>query len=198
MNRSLTHTPKRLFLAAALMGLGTVALAQQGQPPAPEPAPTASSAQPAAANRAGTSSERWRERMEQHQAQRMAQLKASLKITPEQEGAWSQFESAMQPPPPPERPNPDEWTKLTTPERIDRIEQRSAEHQQHMKQFGDAVKAFYAQLTPDQQKTFDASAMPFGAPPMMGKNHGPRRGPGKPPKRHHHPAPKPAADSQAN
>jgi Spy/CpxP family protein refolding chaperone len=96
----------------------------------------------------------------------MADLKAQLKITPAQEGAWTAYTAAMQPPANAQRRGPRmdraEFAKLTTPQRIDRMEQFAAERQAQMKQRGDAVKAFYAQLTPEQQKVYDERAMRGG------------------------------------
>jgi len=197
MNRFLIHMPKRLLVAAALAGLGTAALAQGQQPSASAPVATATAPAASAAGHEHLTHEQWRARMEQHHAQQLEQLKTALKLTADQEPAWDQFEAAMQPPAPSaQQPGgPEEWAKLTTPERIDRIEQRTQEHQQRMKQFGDAVKAFYAQLTPAQQKTFDDSPALFPGPRMMGKEPG-RNGHGKRPGRHHHaPAAKPAAEA---
>ncbi|HYG26388.1 MAG TPA: Spy/CpxP family protein refolding chaperone [Caulobacteraceae bacterium] len=45
---------------------------------------------------------------------------------------------------------------LTTPQRLDRQAARMAERQQAFARRADAVKRFYAQLTPAQQKAFDA------------------------------------------
>lgn len=45
---------------------------------------------------------------------------------------------------------------LTTPQRLDRKVARMAERQQAFARHADAVKRFYAQLTPAQQKAFDA------------------------------------------
>jgi len=56
-----------------------------------------------------------------------------------------------------------ELDKLTTPQRIDLIEQRRAERIGQMNQRMDATKAFYAQLTPEQQRLFDAQ-MPLSVP----------------------------------
>ena len=52
----------------------------------------------------------------------------------------------------------DAFAKMSTPQRIDAMEKRHAEMAAHMKARGDATKAFYAQLNPAQQKTFDAEA----------------------------------------
>jgi len=195
MYRTFIRMPQRLLLAAALAGLGTVAMAQ-GAALAPEAVASA----PAAHQR--FSPEQWHQRMAQRHAQHMADLKAALGIAPDQESAWSQFEAAMQPP---EKPQPfgkpGEWAKLTTPERIDRMEQRMADRQQHFKQMGDAIKAFYGQLTPQQQKIFDERSMRF-AEHKWHDRFGPRggRGDGAAPHIRHHPQiVKPdAAASQAN
>ena len=147
----MTQHPKRLFLAGLLAAsLGSVAIAQN--------APQATAAQPAAgeaSGRARMDPAQRQQRMAEHHAKRQAELKAQLKLTPAQEGAWNQYTSAMQPPAKGPRMERAEFDKLTTPQRIDRMQQRSAERQAQMKQRGDAVKAFYAQLTQAQQKTFD-------------------------------------------
>ncbi len=103
------------------------------------------------------------ERMDKHQAW----LKAELKLTAAQEGAWTAFTAAM-------KPNTELMTsmqtaradmeKLTTPERIDKMQALHAQHQAQMtaimSQRAEATKTFYAALTPEQQKVFDAKAMP--------------------------------------
>ena len=48
--------------------------------------------------------------------------------------------------------------KLTTPERIDRMRTLRSERMAEADRRGEAAKAFYATLTPEQQKTFDAQA----------------------------------------
>ena len=157
----MTHS-KRLFLAAILAGAGTVAIAQ---------APGPMTQTPAAAGE-------WAQRMAERHAQRMADLKAQLQISPAQEGAWNAYSAAMQPPTDAQRPrmNRAEVEQLSTPQRIDRMQQFSAERQARMQQRGDAVKAFYAQLTPAQQKTYDERAM------RGNRGEGKRGGPGM---RHH-------------
>ena len=168
----MTLQPKRLFLAAVLAATGAVAVAQ-----APAPAqPAAGEAAP----RAGQSDRRARmdpaqrqQRMAEHHAKRMAELKTQLKLTPAQDGAWNQYTAAMQPPAMGQRERMDrtEFEKLTTPQRIDRMQQRATERQAQMKQRGEATKAFYAQLTPEQQKTFDSRAL-RGGEGRRGGDHG--------------------------
>lgn len=154
----MTHS-KRLFLAAILAGAGTVAIAQAPGPMTPTPAAAGE----------------WTQRMTERHAQRMADLKAKLNITPAQEAAWNDYTTAMQPPADAMRPrmkNRDEFAQLTTPERIDRMQEFSAERQQRMQQRGDAVKAFYAQLTPEQQQIYDQQGMRGGRGGKRGGGHG--------------------------
>lgn len=119
-------------------------------------------------------------RMQARMDKRNAELKATLKLTPAQEGAWTTYTAAMKPPADllAKRPDRAELDKLTTPERIDKMK---ALHTQHMTDMnaamdkhGEATKAFYATLTPEQQKIFDARAMRHHG--AEGKQHGSRDG----------------------
>lgn len=103
--------------------------------------------------------------MQAMMAKRQADMKARLKITPAQESAWTAFTSAMQPPAgrmggyqSPEQHA--ELTKLTTPERIDKMRalraQRSSEMNAVTDKRDDATKTFYAALSPEQKAVFDA------------------------------------------
>jgi hypothetical protein len=75
--------------------------------------------------------------------------------------------------------------KLTTPERIDRMRAQRAQRDAAMDARSDAVKAFYAQLQPEQQKTFDRMGHRMDSDRqqhMQGRHgHGPmRQGGGQP------------------
>ena len=75
------------------------------------------------------------------------------------------------------RPTPPDMQKLramTTPERIDHMRQQREQHHAEADRRGEATKAFYAQLTPAQQKTFDAYAL------RGKKGHGPMHDKGRP------------------
>jgi protein CpxP len=69
-----------------------------------------------------------------------------------------------------------EMDKLTTPERIDKMQalhtERMNEHAAMMKKHGDATKAFYAVLSPEQKKTFDAEHVRHGGPAGHGHPEG--------------------------
>lgn len=125
---------------------------------------------------------RMQARMEKHQSV----LKAQLKLTPAQEGAWTAFVDSMKPAAammPMQRPDPVEMAKLTTPERLDKMK---ALHDERMKtmtaamdKHAQATKTFYAALTPEQQKVFDATSMQ-GHRGAMGWRHDKAPMPAKP------------------
>ncbi len=127
-------------------------------------------------------------KMQARMDQRNAELKALLKITPAQESAWTAYTAAMKPPTDLRANRPDRAAleKLPTPERIDTMKalrnRHMAEMSAAMDKRGEATKTFYAALTPEQQKVFDAKAMRrHGRDGRMG---GPQHGKG--------PAPTPA------
>jgi len=163
-----------LLFAALLATAGASAMAQ-GTPAAPMGGPTA------AGMHAGMRGDRMMghrdpAKMQAWMAKRQAALKARLQITPAQEGAWTAFTAAMQPP---VRDINAMWAqraemqKLSTPERIDKMRalrtQRMAEMNAAMDQRGEATKTFYAALSPEQQKTLDAEHRKFGE--RAGRGH---------------------------
>jgi hypothetical protein len=151
---------RRFALAATLAACAVAAQAQTPPPPAggmPHPGMQHDG--------------QWmQQRMEERMQRRMESLKRILQISPQQEGAWANWVAAM-------RPNPanmeqrhrmhEEFARMTTPERIDRMRQMRAQRAAEMDRKGDATKAFYAQLTPPQQKAFDEISMRF-----FGHGHG--------------------------
>jgi Spy/CpxP family protein refolding chaperone len=122
-------------------------------------------------------------KMEAYMLKRAAELKAKLKLTASQEGAWTTFAAAMKPPARPTANLPEraELDKLSTPERIDKMHalrvQRTTEINAAMDKRDEAVKTFYAALTPEQQKVFDAEHARVGAQRWQGRGRGPG-GPG--------------------
>lgn len=90
-------------------------------------------------------------RIEQHQKQ----LHDALKLKPEQESAWQKFTESMRSPARPERSNREDWAKLTTPERAEKMLDLAKQRQERMAEHVAALKTFYAVLTPEQKKIFD-------------------------------------------
>ncbi len=96
---------------------------------------------------------------------RMDKLKTVLQLTPEQEGAWTAFKTALTPPAAmPDMPKHDELEKMTTPERLDRLHALRVQRDQRMDQREAATKTFYAALTPPQRKAFDVETLELLSP----------------------------------
>ncbi len=155
---------KPLLLAGLLCTLAAVSQAQpmpgpgSGSGPAPNPEMRAQHMQ----------------KMQSHWARRHADLKAKLKLAPEQEGAWTTFTTAMKPPAALQRPNRAEMEQLNTPARLDKMQALRAQRNTEMDQRHAAIRAFYATLTPEQQKVFDAQTRRADHP-MMNHHRGDQR-----------------------
>jgi protein CpxP len=159
-----------LLLAGILSAASLAATAQTAAPAAPATAATATApAQPGAKSAHHGKHRHDPAKMQARIAKHQAELKAKLAITPAQEGAWTAYTAALQPKARDAAQRPDraalraEFEKLTTPQRIDRMNalrtQRMAEMNAAMTRRGDATKTFYAALNGDQQKVFDAQRM---------------------------------------
>ena len=94
-------------------------------------------------------------KMADHHAARMERLKTELKITTAQEPAWNAFVARTAHEPRKPVAAAEDWSKLTTPQRLDKMQAQKAERDAKMTQRIDATKSFYAALTPEQQKVFD-------------------------------------------
>ena len=167
------------FVLAGLLAAASAGALAEG-PTTPAPAAQSNAAGPQAGHR--MTGRHDPAQMQAWMAKRQAEMKAKLKITPAQEGAWTAFTAAMQPPARMrggERPmaaQRAELDKLTAPERIDKMKalrtQRMSEMNAEMDQRGDATKAFYAALSPEQQTVFDAEHRKMGGPAGPGHNGG--------------------------
>jgi hypothetical protein len=134
-----------LALAGAIaLSAAGASLAQPAQPAGPAPA----------------DGRGWRRPDPAQMAQRHAEhLRAVLQLRPDQEPALTAFISAMRPDPAKmaqRRADRDQTANLTTPQRLDRAQARMAERQTEFARRADATKRFYAQLSPAQQRAFDA------------------------------------------
>lgn len=172
--------PLNGFILAGL--LATVGASAMAEGPTTAPATSVTRADKYASERGDhpMMGQRDPAKMQAWMAKRQAALKAKLKITPAQEGAWTAFTAAMQPAARMgERPGAEqraEFDKLNTPARIDKMRamrtQRMADMNAAMDKRGDATKAFYAALSPEQQKTFDAEHMKMGQRHGRGRHEG--------------------------
>lgn len=109
-----------------------------------------------------------RTRMQERRAERMQLMHDALGVQPNQEAAWKAWQDAMTPPEPPAPPTAN--TALTTPQRLDQQLAQANERAANVRKRVEATKRFYAQLTPSQQKSFDALQK------MQGRGDGDRRG----------------------
>lgn len=164
--------PKRALiattLATALVGTFATALVQASalHPTAlaADTVTVVAQADTAAKPAAPTAEQRDQKRAERHaqmqkrMAERQAAFKAELKLTPEQEPAWNAFIARTQPQAGamPHQGTREDWSKLTTPQRLDKMQALKAERDAAMAKRVDAIKSFYAVLNADQQKVFDS------------------------------------------
>ena len=97
------------------------------------------------------------------QAGDAAELHAALHLTLPQEAAWRDYQQALEPDPISQARHQSAqmmMTGLPTPRRIDLIEANMQADVEVMHRQGEATKAFYGALTPEQQKVFDRETLP--------------------------------------
>ncbi len=142
-------------LAAAFAGVSLTAIAQNAAAPADMHAQHMAQRANASGPMDPARMAEMQKKMSERHAQRMERLKAELKITSAQEPAWNAYvaRTAHEPRKPAAA---DDWSKLTTPQRLEKMQALHNERNAEMTKRIDATKSFYAQLTPEQQKTFDA------------------------------------------
>jgi len=148
--RLLTHT--RAWILAAGLGLGLAALAQEA---------------PQGGHRHGAPGH-GQHHAKHEKGARLQDLKAKLKLTPAQESAWAAFEASMKPiSSSAEPPKMEALAKMTAIQRMEERqklhEAREKQHAQRMTEQLQATKAFYAQLSTQQQATFDQETLPAHA-----------------------------------
>lgn len=169
----MTFFSRHFIAAAVLTALALPALAEST--PVAAPAEAAAKA-PVVRQGQGQQSQAQRQaQREARMAKHATEFKAQLHLTPEQDGAWTNFTNAMQAPQNHARLGMEGADKLTTPERIERMQAILVQRSAALEHRAEIVKTFYAVLTPAQQKTFDAhhGAMHRG---MQGRMQGGMQG----------------------
>jgi hypothetical protein len=135
-----TYT-KTLIAACVLATAGLQVMAQN--------APTTGAAAP-------QKHEQMQKRHQERMQKNMVDLKQKLALRADQESAWTQWQAetqgGMQHG---AKMDHKAMEKLSTPERIDRMQAQHAERSQHMQKVAQSTKQFYAKLDSAQQKTFD-------------------------------------------
>ena len=161
------HLRKQLATCALLAGVGLAAHAQT----APVPAPAATGTDAAQSHGKRFDPAQRAERVNR----RLADLKQKLQLSAQQEPAWGTFANAMQPPAQLERPDREAIARMSTPDRIDHLRALRERRHAEMDRRAEATKAFYAQLSAEQKKVFDAeTARLFAGRRGMGghRHHG--------------------------
>ncbi len=91
------------------------------------------------------------------------QLHDALHLSSGQESAWKAYTAAIAPNPAADarqQMTQQMLAKLTTPRRIALLNADMAQNLADLQKRGQAVTAFYTQLTPQQQKVFDSQTLP--------------------------------------
>jgi Spy/CpxP family protein refolding chaperone len=141
---------KRVLLVALLAGGGVLAASAYAMNGGPE-------GKPGCEMRHGPAMQ---EKMAERHDKRLVELKDKLKLTPAQMAAWQTFSEVEKPRQPAQDREAmlEAYAKMNTPQRLDAmLEQSQVRHAQKVAR-AEAVKSFYAQLTPEQQAVFDAQA----------------------------------------
>ena len=143
-----------LSLTTASLAIAAGVFAQQTPTSAPAQASARSTEH---AKRMEQRQQRMQAGMEKHRHQ----LHEKLKLTPQQEPAWKAFTEATKPQHDQKmmqsRADHQAMAAMSAPARMEKMLERSKERLARMQQHLDALKSFYAVLTPEQQKIFDAS-----------------------------------------
>lgn len=106
------------------------------------------------------------EQVQAHFAERLARLHTKLNLQASQEAAWTTFAAAITPSTLPVHPTPADLN-LPAPERAQKMLDALKQHEAIATAHVAALKTFYAALSVEQQKTFDANF-------KMMRPHGPR------------------------
>jgi hypothetical protein len=103
---------------------------------------------------------RMQQMREAHERQRAQDLSTILRLRPDQEPALTAFLQSRKPPQGEgmkDRRGPrGEAGPMTTPQQLDDMARRDAERAAMQRRHADALRAFYAALSPEQRPVFDA------------------------------------------
>lgn len=116
------------------------------------------------------------EQMKQAYEKRQQRLHDKLNLDAQQETAWKRYTDTLRPGERHARPDRDAMAKLPAPDRLQKRMDMLKAHEQRLALHIAATREFYAALTPEQQKVFDAETMhgPRGGKHHQRGHHGPR------------------------
>lgn len=166
----MTRIRTQLFIALAVIGMGSATLPAHAHDTAGHAA--GQQAGQHGAKHAGQTMDREqrRARWAARSAARQQTLHDALALSAAQQAAWSSYSAAIKPQPRAERIDRAAMAAMPAPQRIeqrlDMARQRMAALQARLA----ATNSFYAVLTPEQRKVFDATAIGHGQ-----RGHGKQR-----------------------
>jgi hypothetical protein len=111
--------------------------------------------------------EKHREEWRKEKQQALENLHKQLALNPTQENAWSQWVVLFEPKDK-EWKDHEGWSNLSAIEKLEKKLLKTQEHEKKIQAQVDATKSFYALLSADQKKTFDAN-FHFGKGSKWGK-----------------------------
>lgn len=135
---------KNILIGLAVLSIGGTSLAVQAQ-------------EGRAAGAAVTKEQKhaqWSERA----AARQQKLREQLKLTPSQDAAFASYMAARKPQRQGQKVEREAWKTMSTPARMELRLERARGRLAAMENQVAATKAFYAVLTPEQQKVFDENS----------------------------------------
>jgi hypothetical protein len=97
----------------------------------------------------------------------LSKLHDDLRLRPDQDGAWRQYTRAMDDGGQMQarrRSAEEMLPQLATPRRLALMEATMSDELTDFRRQGDAIRLFYARLTPDQQRAFDRDTAPQAEP----------------------------------
>jgi len=174
------------LLAFSLAGALAMAAAAHAQTPPPPPPPGAMGGMDG--HGIGPDGG-WKQHRQMHEAARLKAFHDALNIRPDQEAAFNALADSMKPEPRPQGQAPEDGMRdrqamatMTTPERLDmmarKMDERMGRMRDQFQRHATAVKALYAQLSPEQRHTFDALPGLLGGHGMGRGGPRPGMGPG--------------------
>jgi hypothetical protein len=99
----------------------------------------------------------------QAQTTNLRALHDALHLTPDEEPAWNDYQAVASPSAQAQQRRHSAaqlFPGLTAPRRIDLVEAEMQQDLADLHRQGEALKRFYARLSPAQQRTFDAQTLP--------------------------------------
>jgi len=99
--------------------------------------------------------EKMQAKMGQRHTKQLDELKGKLNLQASQEAAWAGFAQSMQKPERLARADRASMEKMSTPERLERMQAKMAERNAQMQKRMEGTKIFYASLTAEQKQVFD-------------------------------------------